>query len=232
MNYNPPYYRDLFETYGFSIQYKQLTTRVDLRTPLPERINKIAKRAIVNKQYTFMPFRYKDRDRFINDFVHIYNQAWASFKYFQPMEVNVIRKSLAELRPIMDESVMWFVYSGNDAVGFLLAIPDVNEILKYAGGRFNIWGKCKFLFYKHWKGFSCLRVIVMGIVPEFQQRGLESGLIVQAYGGGKTSQRYKHVQLAWVGDFNDKMIAIHKAMGATEDKQHATFRKLLEKSGS
>lgn len=232
MNYNPPYYRDLFETYGFSIQYKQLTTRVDLRTPLPERINKIAKRALVNKQYTFMPFRYKDRDRFINDFVHIYNQAWASFKYFQPMEVNVIRKSLAGMRPIMDESVMWFVYSGNDAVGFLLAIPDVNEILKYAGGRFNIWGKCKFLFYKHWKGFSCLRVIVMGIVPEFQQRGLESGLIVQAYGGGKTSQRYKYVQLAWVGDFNDKMIAIHKAMGATEDKQHATFRKLLGKSGS
>ena len=66
----------------------------------------------------------------------------------------------------------------------------------------------------------------MGIVPEFQQRGLESGLIVHAYRDGKTN-RYKHVQLAWVGDFNDKMIAIHKAMGATEEKQRATFRKDL-----
>jgi hypothetical protein len=144
------------------------------------------------------------------------------------MDVDVVRKSLAEMKPVMDESVIWFVYADNKAVGFLLAVPDVNEILKYTGGRFNAWGKCKFLFYRHWKGFSCLRVVVMGIVPEFQQRGLESGLIVQTYRGGIKNRGYTHVELAWVGDFNDKMIAIHKAMGATEDKQHATFRNDLE----
>jgi hypothetical protein len=227
MNYNPPYYQDLFEAYGFKVQYKQLTTRMDLRKPFPERVNKIAKRIIDNKQYTFIPFRYRERERLINDFVLIYNQAWASFKNFQPIDADVVRKSLAELKPIMDESVIWFVYAGIKAVGFLMAVPDVNEILKYAGGRFNAWGKCKFLFYKRWKGFSCLRVVAMGIVPEFQQRGLESGLIVHAYQQGKTNRRYKHVQLAWVGDFNDKMIAIHNAMGAVEEKQHATFRKVL-----
>lgn len=228
MNYNPPYYRWLFEAYGFEVQYKQLTTRMDLRKPFPERVNKIAKRVIDNKQYTFTSFRYGDRERFINDFILIYNQAWASFKNFQPMDANVVRKSLAELRPIMGKSVIWFVYAGNRAVGFLMAVPDVNEILKHAGGRFNAWGKCKFLFYRHWKGFSCLRVIVMGVVPEFQQRGLESGLIVQAYREEKKMRHYKEVQLAWVGDFNHKMIAVHKAMGATEDKQHATFRKNIE----
>ncbi len=225
MNYNPPYYQDLFEMYGFTIQYKQLTTRIDLQKSLPERIRNIAKRVIDNTEYRFMHFRYKDKERFINDFVHIYNQAWASFKNFQPMEASVIRKSLEEMKPIMDENAMWFVYSGNNAVGFLLAVPDVNEILKYSNGKLNLWGKCKFLFYKHWKGFSCLRVVVMGIVPEFQRRGLESALIVQAYQCGKASSRYKYVQLAWVGDFNNKMIAIHKAVGAQEDKQHATFRK-------
>lgn len=232
MNYNPPYYQELFETYGFNIQYRQLTTRLDLQKPLPERIYKIAKRVIENKRYIFTHFRYKDRDRFINDFVHVYNQAWSHFKNFQPMDVNVIGKSLEEMKPIMDESAMWFVYSGNEAVGFLLAVPDINEILKYAGGTLNLWGKCKFLFYKHWKGFSSLRVIVMGIVPEFQNRGLESGLIIQAHRGGKTTRRYRYVELAWVGDFNDKMIALHKAMGATAEKEHATFRKDLAKMNS
>ncbi len=228
MNYNPPYYQELFKEYGFNIQYKQLTTRLDLRTPLPERVNKIAKRVIDSKQYTFLPFRYQEREKFINDFIHVYNQAWASFKNFQPMEADVIRKSLSEMKPIMNDSVIWFAYSGEDAIGFILAVPDINEILKYVGGKLNLWGKCKFLFYKHWKGFSCLRVIVMGIVPEFQQRGLESALTMQAYRGGKAIRRYRYVQLAWVGDFNDKMIAIHKAMGAKEEKQHATFRKHLE----
>ncbi len=229
MNYNPPYYQHLFEMYGFDILYRQITTRIDLRTPLPERVHRIARRVLDNKQYTFRSFRYKDRDRFILDFIEVYNQAWASFKNFQPMEEKVIRKSLEEMKPIMDESAMWFVYSGNAPVGFLLAVPDVNEILKYTNGKLNIWGKCKFLFYKHWKGFSCLRVVIMGIVPQFQQRGLESGLILQAHRGGRTGKRYRYVQLAWVGDFNEKMIAIHVAMGATEDKQHATFRKSLNR---
>ena len=227
MNYNPPYYQDLFRNYGFQIQYRQLTTRIDLRKPLPERIEKIAGRVFQNRQYKFTPFRYKDRDRFINDFVQIYNRAWAGFKNFQPMEASVIRKSLAEMKPIMDENAMWFVYFGNEPVGFFLAVPDVNEILKYTGGKLNIWGKCKFLVYKYWKGFSNLRAVVMGIIPEFQQRGLESGLIIKAYRRGKTTRRYKFVELAWVGDFNDKMIAIHKAVGATADKEHATIRKHL-----
>lgn len=227
MNYNPPYYQNFFETYGFKIQYKQLTSYVDLQKPLPERFNKIAEKVIGNKQYSFKPFRYRERESFINDFVLVYNQAWASFKNFHPMDVEVVRKSLDEMKPIMDENIIWFVYADNKAAGLLLAVPDVNEILKYAGGRFNWWGKCKLMFYKHWKGFSCLRVIVMGVVPDFQQRGLESGMIVHAYKEAMKNHHYKHVQLAWVGDFNDKMIAIHKAMGAAEDKQHATFRKVL-----
>lgn len=227
MNYNPPYYRDFFEGYGFKIQYKQLTTYVDLRKPLPERFNRIASRVLGNKQYSFKPFRYRERECFTNDFVLIYNQAWASFKNFRPMDVEVVRKSLAEMKPIMDQNVIWFAYADNKPAGFLLAVPDVNEILKYTGARFDWWGKAKFMFYKHRKGFSCLRVIVMGVVPEFQQRGLESGLVVHAYKEAMKNRRYQHVQLAWVGDFNDKMIALHKAMGAIEDKQHATFRKVL-----
>jgi len=34
----------------------------------------------------------------------------------------------------------------------------------------------------------------------------------------------KRVELAWVGDFNPKMMAIHKATGATLDKVHRTYR--------
>jgi hypothetical protein len=67
----------------------------------------------------------------------------------------------------------------------------------------------------------------MGIVPEFQRHGLESALIACAYAKGKEKTNYKHVELSWVGDFNTKMMAIHEAMNAQEDKQHATFRKFL-----
>lgn len=230
MNYNLPYYRQFFEAYGFEIQYRQLTNYVDLRKPLPERFTKIAQRVIRHERYRFERFRYQERGRFINDFVEIYNAAWASFNNFQPMNVDVVRKSLKDMKSIMDENFIWFVYADEKPAGVLLAVPDANEILKYAGSRLDLLGKLKFVFYKYWKGFSCVRVVVMGVVPEFQQRGLESGLILHAYQAGKTNPRYKHVQLAWVGDFNHKMIAIHEAMNATEIRQHATFRKLIPES--
>ncbi|HEX8041513.1 MAG TPA: GNAT family N-acetyltransferase, partial [Chryseosolibacter sp.] len=135
--------------------------------------------------------------------------------------------ALAEMNAIMDEDFIWFAYAGDRPVGCLFALPDANEILRDAGDPSHVAGKLKFIFYKHLRGFSRVRVVAMGVVPDFQNRGLESALIMKAYEAGKKKSRYKHVELSWVGDFNDKMLAIHRAMGATQDKQHATFRKVL-----
>lgn len=228
MNYNPPYYERLFEDYGFRIQYRQFTNYVSLLNPLPDRFRRIAERVTRQSRYTFKPFRYRDRDRYIKDFVRIYNQAWASFHNFRPMDEAVVRRSLREMRPVMEEDFIWFAYVDNKPAGLLVGVPDVNDILRYSGSRFNWWGRIKFIFYKYYKGFSSARVVIMGIVPEYQRHGLESGLVYHAFQEGKKRPRYRHVQLAWVGDFNDKMIAIHKAMGAVEDKQHATYRKKVE----
>ena len=227
MNYNPPYYRSLFEDYGFTVLYKQITNYVSLSQPLPERFSRIAGRIISSGRYTFRPFRYKERKRYVRDFMHIYNHAWASFNNFHPIDEAVVEKSLAEMRPIMEEDFIWFAYADGEPVGLLVAVPDVNEIIRHAGAKFDWWGKLKFLFYRYVKGFTSVRVIIMGVVPEFQKHGLESALIFHAYNEGLKRPAYRHVQLAWVGDFNEKMIAIHKAMNAIEYKQHATLRKIL-----
>lgn len=226
MNYNPPYYQALFEDYGFKIHYRQFTNYVSLLNPLPDRFARIAERVIRQERYAFRPFRYRDRDRYIRDFVTIYNQAWASFNNFRPMDEAVVRRSLQEMRPVMVEDFIWFAYVDDKPAGLLVGVPDVNNVLRYSGSKLDTWGKIKFLFYKYYKGFTSARVVIMGVVPEYQRHGLESGLVYHAFNEGKKRPRYKHVQLAWVGDFNDKMIAIHKAMGAVEDKQHATMRKL------
>lgn len=226
MNYNPLYYKNFFEHYGFQVQYRQFTNYLDVRRPLPQRFRNIAERISRNPAYAFRHFTYSERDKFIHDFVEVYNRAWESFKGFKPMEEDVVRKSLKEMKPIMEEKFIWFAYAEGRPVGLFVAIPDVNEIIRFSGASFTLWGKLKFLFYKTIKGFSCARVIIMGIVPEYQRHGLESALILRAFDAGKR-KNYKHVQLAWVGDFNEKMMAIHRAVGAVEDKEHITYRKYL-----
>ena len=39
--------------------------------------------------------------------------------------------------------------------------------------------------------------------------------------------KVRQVELAWVGDFNKKMIALHEATGAVREKVHRTYRKMF-----
>jgi hypothetical protein len=40
-------------------------------------------------------------------------------------------------------------------------------------------------------------------------------------------KQYTELELSWVGDFNEKMLAIHEATGATFGKRHLTMRKIF-----
>lgn len=225
MNYNPGYYRSFFEEYGFSVHYNQLTNYVSLRKPLPDRFEKIAARVTSNPRYSFKHFREKHKEAFIKDFVEIYNKAWASFRNFHPISEDYIRRSFEELKPVLEEKFIWFAYVDQKPAGLMIATPDVNQLLRYLNGRLTLFNKIKFLFYKLFRGFTSVRVIIMGIVPEYQRLGLESGMTYYAYNAGQKKRRYERIELAWVGDFNPKMIAIHNSMGAVNGKKHATYRK-------
>lgn len=224
MNYNPPYYKTFFEAYGFKINYSQITNLLDLGKPLPERVVSLSNRVLHNQRYHFKHFNYKETTNFVKDFATIYNQAWASFKNFQPIDEAYLLQSLMEIKSIVEETFIWFAYAEGRPIGLVVGMPDVNELLRYFNGKISWLGKLKFLYLKTVKGFSTARVVIMGVIPEYQNLGIESALIYKAYSAGKNIPGYENVQLAWVGDFNRKMLAVHKAMGAVPDKKHATFR--------
>jgi len=227
MNYNPPYYKNFFEKYGFEKQYEQLTNLVDLKKDLPTRFKNIAERVCRNSRYSFQHFSFSNKEKFIKDFVEIYNSSWKTFKNFKELNEAYVAQSFEQIRAVIEESFIWFAYVDEKPAGLLVAVPDVNGILKYFNGKLNWLSKIRFVIYKYLKGFAKVRVIIMGIAPEFQRIGLESGLIYNAFNAGRKKPTYKYVQLAWVGDFNTKMLAIHHAMEAIPETKHATYRKYI-----
>jgi hypothetical protein len=100
----------------------------------------------------------------------------------------------------------------------------VNQILKHVNGKLNLWGKLKFFWYSKTTTVDRLRIIIMGCKKKFQNHGIESALIRCLQLEVLPRNTIKGVELAWVGDFNDKMLAIHEATGATQDKIHRTYR--------
>lgn len=224
MNYNPPWYRDFFENYGFKKEYDQLTNFLDYTVPMPERFTKIAEWVMKKPGYAFKHFDKKQFDKFAKDFAEIYNDAWSDFENFSPIQIGTIRDSFRQMKPIMDEQFIWFAYYKDEPIAFVICLPDVNQILKHVNGKLNFIGKLKFLWYKRTTKIERLRIIIMGCKKKYQNHGIESALIRCLQIAVEPRKEIKGGELAWVGDFNEKMLAIHAATGAKKDKVHRTYR--------
>ncbi len=226
MNYNPNYYESFFKAYGFKTLYAQFTNHIDVLKPFPERFYKIAKWVTQKPGYEFKHLQVKQIDKFATDFIDIYNDAWRNFENFVPITYQTIFESFHKMKPIMDENLIWFAYVNNEPASFMIILPDANQMIKGLNGNLNLIGKLRFA-YKRWKGVSRMRAVVMGTKQKFQNHGLESGMFITLGEYVLPLNQYKELELSWVGDFNEKMIALHKAMGAEFGKKHLTMRYLF-----
>ena len=224
MNYNPPFYKDLFEKYGFVKLFDQFTNVIHVDKPFPERFSKIADWIANKPEYTFIHFENKRFEKFARDFQEIYNDAWSQFEDFTPIQLDTLKESFREMKPIVNERIIWFAYHNDEPIGFVLALPDVNVFLKKFNGKLNLWNKLRFFWKLKTTKNPRIRFIVMGCKKKFQNKGIESGMIRQLQLETLPQKIIQLAELAWVGDWNKKMIAIHEATGAVREKVHRTYR--------
>lgn len=225
MNYNPPYYQDFFEKYGFTLYFEQVTNLLDLKKPFPERFWRIADWVRQKPEYSFRHFSYNDSEKFVSDFVEIYNDAWQFHENFTPSEPEAIRRVLADLKSLMIPEFIWFAYHEGEPIAFEVMLPDINQMLRYFNGKINIWGKLKVGILGKKRIFTRARITIMGVKPHYQKSGIESALFWHMDSVMKKNPQYTEVELSWVGDFNPKMRMLHEAVGGTFSKRHLTYRK-------
>ncbi|MDG5799557.1 GNAT family N-acetyltransferase [Marinilabiliaceae bacterium ANBcel2] len=231
MNYNPPYYKDFFEEYGFGEYYEQLTNHLNLQKKFPERFWRVAERVISREGYSFTHFKKSESEKFVKDFVEIYNEAWQYHEGFAPMDGDTLRKTLRETASFMEEELIWFAYYRDEPIGFIVLFPDINMIIRHFNGKFNLFNKLRFLYYKWRKEMSRARVVILGVKTSFQRLGIESGILYHLNNAVAKKAYLKEVELSWVGDFNPKMRALLRATEADFGKRHITYRYLFNSKG-
>ncbi len=224
MNYHQPYYRALFEQYGFRVLYEQITNHLDVNKPFPERFTRIAQWVAKKPGYRFEHLQSSRFDEFAADFIEIYNDGWQDFDNFVPITKETILETFQKMKAIMDEKLIWFAYINDEPVSFVVILPDANEFIKPLNGKLGIIQKLQFLYYR-WKGAKRMRAVVMGTKKAFQNHGIESALFIKLKEYVLPLKQYEELELSWVGDFNDKMLSLHEATGATFGKKHVTMRK-------
>jgi GNAT superfamily N-acetyltransferase len=224
MNYNPPYYKKLFESYGFTIRYEQISNSLDVRKGLPEKVAKIARWVSKRKEYAFKYLDPSSVHQFAHDFKEIYNDAWKDFENFTPVTDATIAETLKKIKPVMDPRLIWFAYAENDEpVSFIMILPDTNELIRGLNGKLGLFGKIRFLWNKLTVKHTRMRAVIMGTKEKYRNQGLESALFMKLQEYARPLGHYLELELSWVGDFNSKMLAVHQAIGASFSKKHATY---------
>ena len=231
MQYHHPYYKTLFENYGFQIFFKQYSWVLDLTVPFPERFWKIAERVAKRPGVECRHFRYDQKDKFIDDLVDIYNSTWETFKEDSTaMNPEELYETLEEAKDIIEEEFIWFVYKDNEPAAFFVMFPDANQIIRHLNGKLNLWSKLKFLWLKKRNTITRTRTLVMGVKPQFQRLGLESAIFWELKKVFDKKPWYTEIEFAWVGDYNPRMLRLYETTGAKHSKTHHTYRYLFDRS--
>ncbi len=231
--YNPPYYKDLFENYGFKNYFNQHS--FIWRVNASEANKQIFARA--ERLYTIPGYHVENIDmdnleEAAENFRVIYNKAWALFSGVKPMTHEEALQIMHTMKPIIDPNIIFFAYFHDEPIGFFITVPDLNRLIGKFNGKFGLWQKIQLMWNLKVRK-SCDRVfgIIFGIAPEFHGKGVESAIMVKYWQYiEQTKNPYKSMELAWIGDFNPVMNRmIETYVCAERHKVHTTYRYLFDR---
>lgn len=232
MNYNPPYYVNLFEHYGFRVFYNQVCFALDAGKKLAAKTLERHQAHVQNPGISMRLIEKNKLEKYADDFVVIYNKAWAGHGGLKQLAREQVLLMFKKMKPVMDERVVYFAYYKEEPIGMFINLPDINQYFKHFNGKFGLLQKLEFVFRQHFRRSKKFVGLVFGIVPEWQGKGIDSFLIGEC---GKIVQvnplLYTQYEMQWIGDFNPKMINVAESFGDTfRSRNLATYRYLFDRT--
>ena len=232
--YNPPYYIELFEQYGFRNYFNQYTYNRKLKAGiLNKSVYERVKRLEESPGYRFDHIDIRNLPQVAEDFRLVYNKAWANHSGVKPLEKEDAEKMMRSMKPIIDERLIYFAWFNDEPIGFFIMVPDLNRVIGRFGGKLNLINKIRlWCMLKITRRADRIFAIIFGVVPEFHGKGIESGIIHRFETEiDKGDMPYRSLELAWVGDFNPIMMRmVENYVCATKHKTHVTYRYLFDRT--
>ncbi len=227
MTYNQPYLPQLVEKFGLKKAMDLLAYKITADKPIPERIQKVVEKMAKRTHVTMRNLNMKDFDNEVRKINMVYNQAWERNWGFVPMSEEEFFYTAKNLRQIVDPELVFICEYEGKPVAFCLALPDINQALRYLKGKLLPFGILKLLWHTKIRNkITGARIITIGVIPQFQKRGLDMMMFAACFNKG-VEQGYKWGELSWVLETNELMCRAIEQMGATLYKRYRIVEKPL-----
>lgn len=228
MTYNPPFYREFVERFGLAKVMDLYAYYAHDSKPIPERVARLIERIRARSGATIRTLdlsKFKDEVQIIKS---IYDRAWAPNWGFVPMTDAEFFHMAKDLKQIVDPRIVFIAEVDREPVGFSLALPDINQALIRLKGRLLPFGLIKLLWLtKVSKVIDQVRVLVMGVLPEYQKRGIDNILYQETYERGPAAG-YHAAETSWILETNDMMNRVAENLGHERYKTYRVYEMPIE----
>jgi GNAT superfamily N-acetyltransferase len=223
-SYNPPYYATYIETNGFTPCKDLLAFIRSMHPPLPTSLQETMKRLQARRKVTIRQINMRD---FVTDVMRItavYNDAWSENWGFVPITEAEAQHMAKELKLAVIPNLTLLAEMNDEPIGCLVAIPDLNQVLRHLHGHLRPWGLLRLLYSRH--RITTVRVAMMGIKKRYRRLGIDLLLLAHAWEQG-LKRGVSRGEMAWILEDNRLMRQALEAIGAHPYKRYRVYQKAL-----
>jgi GNAT superfamily N-acetyltransferase len=179
MPHNPRYYVQLIEGAGFRKAKDLLVYQGGSEAgyvPVPERLARATELIRQRQGISLRPLNMKDFEGEVERIKELYNSAWEKNWGFVPMTEHEIDHLAEQFKPVVIPELVPMAEKDGKLIGFGIALPDLNVVFRKnrSGRLFPII--LKLLWDLKMKRIRRARILLLGLVPEYQGKGIDAVL--------------------------------------------------------
>src|SRR2546428_912028 len=224
-SHNPAYYPSLIEACGFK-KAKDWYAWWFSEFPEPaKRLRKIAAARAGKQGVTIRSINLKRIAEEGQRIRAIYNQAWQKNWGFVPFTDAEAEHMAKELKPLIVPEGVLIAEIGDEPVGFVIGVPDINVALRHVNGRLTRFGLpigLLQLLYRRSK-IRAVRFVALGVVEKYRRVGIGEMLVLQVMEEGV--RRGFSGELSMTLEDNVLMNRFIEGLGASKYKTHRIYRR-------
>ncbi len=225
-SYNPEYYADLIEACGYRGDG-------DDRLAYYYRIaDAFSEKAVSTLAYAKARWKFrvdranlKDLENEFASLKVVVDAAMPEWPDMVPPTMDELRLMAKKILPVADPDFIYLARSeAGEPIGFLLGLPDYNQVLKHVNGNLFPFGWAKFLYYR--RKIKALRIFVLFVVPAWQKKAVSHAMFYEAFLACKR-KGYEWAEGSTIVESNGPMNRDAVGVGGVLYKKYRTYEKAL-----
>lgn len=231
MGHHLPYYERLITAHGYQGIKDLHAWSLPIAGPFPEMVQRIVAFSERNAKLVTRPV---DKTRFDAEaaiILDILNDAWAEnwgFVPLTPLEITYVGK---KLKPIIFNKLVRIAEYEGVPVGFMITLPDINELTRDLNGELFPFGWAKLLWRLRKPRVKRMRVPLMGIRKSLQGHRVASLMAFQMieYIRRDAVEEFgaQEGEIGWILDDNGPMRSIADAIDSHVTRTYRVFERPL-----